>query len=44
MAENAGTVPLSEQDIAFILSLLKTSSAPLTTAALVEEFRKRAAR
>ncbi len=44
MAEQAGNVQLSEYDIAFILSLLKNASSPVTTATLVEEFRKRAAR
>lgn len=41
MSEKNGSFTLSENDIAFIMSLLKTASAPLTTATLIEAFRKR---
>jgi len=44
MAHQAGNVQLTERDIAFIFSLLKSASSPVSTATLVEEFRKRAAR
>ncbi len=44
MAENDGTVQLTEQDWAFILSVLRTLSSPVTTAALVAELRTQATR
>ncbi len=44
MAESDGTVRLTEQDMAFILSILRTWSSPATTATLVAELRSQAAR
>ncbi len=44
MAESGGPVRLTEQDMAFILSILRASSSPVTTATLVAELRNQATR
>ena len=44
MAESDGTVRLTDQDMAFIFSILRTASSPVTIATLVAELRNQAAR
>ena len=44
MTASDGPVRLTEQDMAFILSILRTSPSPVTIATLVAELRNQAAR
>jgi len=42
MAQQSGTVQLRQEDIAYLLTLLKSSTSPLMTQALVDAFKQRA--
>lgn len=44
MATQANTFQLRPEDIAYLLTLLKSSTSPQTTQQLVDAFRERAAR
>jgi predicted transcriptional regulator len=44
MAGQSGDLRLSEEDITYLLALLRNSSSPLTTAQLVEALKQRSAR
>lgn len=44
MAEQTGTLQLNDDDIAFLLTLLRNASSPLTTQDLIEALKKRSGR
>lgn len=41
MAEQSQTLQLRQEDIAYLLTLLKNSTSPLTTQALVDAYKQR---
>jgi hypothetical protein len=44
MADSTGTLQFSDDDIAFLLTLLRNASTPLTTQDLVDALKKRSGR
>lgn len=44
MADQTGTLQLSQEDIAFLLNLLRNATTPLTTGQLIEALRTGAGR
>lgn len=41
MTENDSAIQLTDEDVEFIMSLLRNSNAPLTTQELIDELRSR---
>lgn len=44
MAEETGTLHLNDDDIAYLLTLLRNATSPLTTAQLIDALRQRSGR
>ena len=44
MAEERSTLQLNEEDIAYVLTLLRNASSPLTTEQVIEALRQRPGR
>lgn len=44
MAEERSILQLNEEDIAYVLTLLRNASSPLTTEQVIEALRQRAGR
>lgn len=44
MADERGTLQLNDDDIAYVLTLLRNASSPLTTGQVIEALRQRTGR